>query len=159
MLFQSRRSATVRTLCFCETLYLRRENYNMVAHHFPHYAKKVRKTAIKVMWSNLLTSNTLKEALTRAAEARDRANNLTAVSVGELSEQMHDLMGTMMKRMTTMEKTANEYRKQKERADEESEKLSEVIQRERGASIHTSDYLVMSTLSLAGESGGGEEMD
>ena len=137
----------------------------MVAHYIPQYAKKVRKTAIKVMWSNLLTSNTLKEALTRAAEARDRANNLTAVSVGELSEQMHDLMSTMMKRMTTMEKTTNEYRKQKERADEESEKLSEVIQRERRDSLTSSylnaasDNLVVSALSLAGESGGGEEMD
>ena len=110
-------------------------------------------------------TNTLKEALTRAAEARDRANSLTAVSVGELSEQMHDLMSTMMKRMTTMEKTTNEYRKQKERADEESEKLSEVIQRERRDSFTSpylnaaSDNLVVSALSLAGESGGGEEMD
>ena len=116
MLFQSRRSATVRTLNFCETLFLRRENYMMVAHHFPMYAKKVRKTAIKVMWQNMLTSNTLKAALIRAAEARDRELSAAEETVSDLTDQMHTIMTTMTERLAAMESLAHEKREQREKS-------------------------------------------
>jgi CRP-like cAMP-binding protein len=103
MLFESRRTATVRTLKFCETLFLHRQNYMMVAKHFPQYAKSVRKAAIKVMWSNMLTSHTLKDALVRAAQARDDEKARKEVSVSDLTEQMRGIMSTMASRLLDME--------------------------------------------------------
>ena len=96
MLFETRRSATIRTLCFCETLYLGRDAYVSVAAHFPHYAKKVRKRAIKVMWRHMLTSKTLKEGLVNAAKAREEQVRLKKrrPSSLDIAESMHELDGT-----------------------------------------------------------------
>ncbi len=137
MLFQSRRSATVRTLNFCETLYLRRDNYMMVAHHFPYYAKKVRKAAIKVMWTNMLTSNTLKAALIRAAEARDRANEEAARmenTVSDLTDQMHSIMQTMTERLSKMEDRAHEEKEERDKAwvlqENKSKEIVETLEKD-----------------------------
>lgn len=105
MLFQSRRSATIRTLNFCETLFLRRESYLDVAAHFPKYAKKVRKTAIKVMWRNMLTSSTLKQALVNAAKARElELERLSRrASAVDMASQMQLIMGAMTERLREYE--------------------------------------------------------
>ena len=106
MLFETRRSATIRTLCFCETLFLRRESYMNVAAHFPKYAKKVRKRAIKVMWRNMLTSHTLKQALLNAAHMREMQlrNEKRRPSTMDLAESMQELMGNMTDRLRHYEK-------------------------------------------------------
>lgn len=106
MLFETRRSATIRTLCFCETLFLRRESYMNVAAHFPKYAKKVRKRAIKVMWRNMLTSHTLKQALLNAAHMREMQlrNEKRRPSSMDLAESMQELMGNMTDRLRHYEK-------------------------------------------------------
>ena len=106
MLFESRRSATIRTLCFCETLFLRRDSYMSVAAHFPAYAKKVRRRAIKVMWRNMLTSHTLKQALLNAATMREielqkQKQEPTTVA---LAQSMQELMGSMTERLQMYEK-------------------------------------------------------
>lgn len=125
MLFQSRRSATVRTLKFCETLYLRRDNYMLVAKHFPLYAKRVRKSAIKVMWTNMLTSHTLKDALIRAAAARDAEKARAEVSVSDLTDQMRSIMTTMTARLLDMENEDVLKRQERAKMDGDKEKMVE----------------------------------
>ena len=112
MLFETRRSATIRTLCFCETLFLRRESYTCVAAHFPKYAKKVRKRAIKVMWRNMLTSHTLKQALINAAHMREmqlRVKKQRPSSM-DLAESMQELMGDMTERLRQYEELGSSHK-------------------------------------------------
>ena len=124
MLFQSRRSATVRTLKFCETVYLHRQDYLIVARHFPDYAKKVRKSAIKVMWTNMLTSQTLKDALLRASRSMDDERARQEVSVRDLTEQMSDIMGALSSRLLDMENAELLKRKERKIEDEKNSKLA-----------------------------------
>ncbi len=126
MLFQSRRSATIRTLNFCETLFLRRESYLDVAAHFPKYAKSVRKTAIKVMWQNMLTSSTLKQALVNAARARELELERMSqrASAVDMACQMQSIMGAMTERLREYEVLAAQAKKVEDAADRPSDGMA-----------------------------------
>ena len=95
MLFQSARSATIRTLVFCETLCLNSADYLEVAKHFPEHRRKIRKTAVKVMWRRLLQSKQLKDALAKAA----KQSRNPKLKRGDTAEQMHESMTNIMRQM------------------------------------------------------------
>ena len=71
MLFGSRRHYTVRTVTFCETLYLSRSRYRSVAALFPNYSERVRKKAVKQLWRNVLKSRAFRQAVEKTRKMRD----------------------------------------------------------------------------------------
>ena len=103
MLFGSRRTATVRTSSFCETLELRRMDYENVCRYFPAFAKSVRKRAIKHLWRRLLASKRFTAAIKNARQ-RSRRGDAGSKSAEELHNSVLSLTDHIFERLVRLEK-------------------------------------------------------